>query len=139
MSLQLQAFLDEWLPTQLDTGRAMHSGDPSSWIHAWSHDEPVSVFGAGVRGRSGWGGVLRTIRWVAGRFDDCQDYEYELIAADVHGDMAYTCGFERYTATRSNGEPVTNELRVTQIYRRENGAWKLVHRHGDHPPADPTQ
>ena len=139
MAHQLQAFLDEWIPTQIDTGRAMHSGDPSSWIHAWSHEEPVSVFGAGVRGRSGWDDVLRTIEWVAGRFGNCQDYEYELIAADVHGDLAYTCGFERYTAIRANGDPVTNELRVTQIYRRENGAWKIAHRHGDHPPADPTQ
>src|SRR5215207_5398532 len=27
-----------------------------------------------------------------------------------------------------------NTLRVTHIYRREHGDWKLVHRHGDHPP-----
>jgi hypothetical protein len=53
MSQQLQAFLDECIPIQMHTGRAMHSGDPSSWIDAWSHREPVSVFGAGVRGRSG--------------------------------------------------------------------------------------
>jgi len=137
MSQQLQAFLDVWSPTQISTGRDMHSGDPSSWIQAWSHQEPVSVFGAGVRGRSGWDAVLRTITWVASRFEDCSDYEYELIAADVHGDLAYTCGFERYTATRPNGGQVTTELRVTQIYRRESGVWKIVHRHGDHPPVDP--
>ena len=135
---QLQAFLDEWTPVQVGTGRAMHSGDPSSWIEAWSHHEPVSVFGAGVRGRSGWDEVQRTIRWVASRFGDCQEYEYELVTADVRGDLAYTCGFERYTATRPNGDPIVNELRVTQIYRREDGVWKIVHRHGDHPPVDPT-
>lgn len=135
---QLRAFLDEWIPTQIETGRAMHSGDPSSWINAWSHAEPVSVFGAGVRGRSGWDEVLRTIIWVASRFRSCHDYHYELIAAGVDGDMAYTCGFERYSATRPNGELFENELRVTQIYRRENGAWKIVHRHGDRPPAEPT-
>jgi ketosteroid isomerase-like protein len=27
-------------------------------------------------------------------------------------------------------------LRVTHIYRRENGDWKLVHRHGDYLPAN---
>jgi ketosteroid isomerase-like protein len=90
-----------------------------------------------VRGRSGWDAVLRTINWVASRFDDCRDYDYELVAADVHGDLAYTCGFERYTATRPNGGSVATELRVTQIYRREDGMWKIVHRHGDHPPVDP--
>ena len=132
-----QRFLDEWTPVQTRTGQDMHSGDPSSWIEAWSHGEPVSVLGAGVRARSGWPEVLRTINWVASRFGNCTDYEYELVVADALGDLAYTCGFERYTATRPDGELVVNELRVTQIYRRENGTWKLVHRHGDHPPADP--
>jgi len=138
MSPQLRAFLDEWLPVQLATGQAMHSGDPSSWIEAWSHREPVSVFGAGVRGRRGWDEVQRTINWVASRFGSCEDYQYELIAADVDGDMAYTCGFERYRATRPDGTAFDNELRVTQIYRREDGCWKIVHRHGDAPPADPS-
>jgi len=55
----------------------------------------------------------------------------------VRGDLAYTCGFERCTATKSDGGLVTTELRVTQIYRREGGVWKIVHRHGDHPPVDP--
>ena len=135
---QLATFLDEWIPVQHKTGIDVHSGDTSSWIDTWSHHEPVTVFGAGIRVRAGWENVHRTITWVASAFDDCQTYEYELITAGVDGDLAYTCGFERYTATRPNGELVTNELRVTQIYRRENGAWKIVHRHGDHAtPIDP--
>jgi ketosteroid isomerase-like protein len=137
MPTALQTFLDEWTPVQIKTGQDMHSGDPSSWVATWSHDDPVSVFGAGIRGRTGWSEVLRTINWVASRFGDCTSYEYELVVADVHGDLAYTGGFERYTATRPDGDVVVNELRVTQIYRRENGAWKLIHRHGDHPPIDP--
>jgi ketosteroid isomerase-like protein len=27
-------------------------------------------------------------------------------------------------------------IRVTHIYRRFRGEWKLVHRHADFPPAD---
>jgi ketosteroid isomerase-like protein len=29
-------------------------------------------------------------------------------------------------------EPIT--LRVTHVYRREDGEWKIVHRHADVPP-----
>ena len=138
MSQQLQAFLDEWLPVQRRTGLDLHSGDPSSWLPVWSRRDPVTVFGAAIRARSGWDDVHRTVTWVASAFQRCETYDYELVAADVHGDLAYTCGFERYTATRPNGETVTNELRVTQIYRREDGGWRIVHRHGDHAmPADP--
>jgi ketosteroid isomerase-like protein len=30
----------------------------------------------------------------------------------------------------------THVLRVTQVYRREGGEWRLVHRHGDFAPMD---
>jgi ketosteroid isomerase-like protein len=34
-------------------------------------------------------------------------------------------------------EPYT--LRVTQVYRREDGEWKVVHRHGDRLSIDQSQ
>jgi hypothetical protein len=89
----LHAFLDEWIPVQHRTGVDMHSGDTSTWVEAWSHREPVTVFGAGVRARTGWEDVHRTITWVASAFEDCPSYEYELVAAGVDGDLAYTCCF----------------------------------------------
>ena len=56
----------------------------------------------------------------------------ELIT-QVLGDAAYTAGLERITA-RVDGVPQTYVLRATQIYRREDGAWKVAHRHGSAPP-----
>jgi len=35
-----------------------------------------------------------------------------------------------------NGEPRSYTLRVTHVYRREDGQWRIVHRHGDTPPTD---
>jgi hypothetical protein len=46
--------------------------------------------------------------------------------------MAYTVGFEHLAGT-VDGEPRTYTLRATQIYRREGGDWRVVHRHGDRP------
>jgi ketosteroid isomerase-like protein len=57
-----------------------------------------------------------------------------LIAADVNGDMAYTVAYERSSVSVAGGPPQPAFLRATQIYRRENGDWKLVLRHAD--PAD---
>jgi hypothetical protein len=31
----------------------------------------------------------------------------------------------------TNGQPRTYTLRATQVYRREDGEWKVAHRHGD--------
>ncbi len=61
-------------------------------------------------------------------FSDCTSYEFELLAAEVLGDVAYTVGLED-TSVSINGEPNTYTLRVTQIYRREDGEWKVAHRH----------
>jgi len=35
-----------------------------------------------------------------------------------------------------DGEPKSVTIRVTHIYRREAGDWKLIHRHGDFAPID---
>jgi ketosteroid isomerase-like protein len=58
---------------------------------------------------------------------------YEIAAADVVGDMALTVGYER-TQASINGEPRRYVLRVTQVYRREDGDWKVAHRHADTAP-----
>ena len=72
---------------------------------------------------------------LASRFSDCTSYDVDIIAAGASGDLAYTVAYE-HTSTSVAGVPRTYTLRVTQIYRREDGEWKLVHRHGDELPAD---
>ena len=67
---------------------------------------------------------------LAASFSDCTSFAFEFQVSDVIGDMAYTAGFE-HTSASVNGEPRTYTLRATQVYRREDGAWKVAHRHGD--------
>jgi hypothetical protein len=31
---------------------------------------------------------------------------------------------------------VSDTVRATHVYRREDGEWKIVHRHGDNPPPE---
>ena len=50
-------------------------------------------------------------------------------------DLAYTVGYEIDDVVL-DGATTRQRLRVTQIYRRENGEWRLIHRHGDFAPAD---
>jgi ketosteroid isomerase-like protein len=49
------------------------------------------------------------------------------------GDVACELGTEHAVMTLA-GRPVRAEVRVTNIYRRESGAWKLVHHHSDASP-----
>jgi ketosteroid isomerase-like protein len=58
------------------------------------------------------------------------------IAAEARGDLAYTVALEHTTASINGAQPTPYVLRATTIFRRENGEWKVVHRHGDALAAD---
>jgi ketosteroid isomerase-like protein len=62
-----------------------------------------------------------------------------VVAAGVSGDLAYVVGFERI-ANSVVGVPVgPYTLRVTHIFRREQGEWRIAHRHADYVPIDQTR
>ena len=104
----------------------------------WSAKDPVTLFGAAMSGR-GSEQVSGIFRSIASRWSDCTDQRVELLAAGVSGDLAYTVELE-HTSLSLDGVPADPyTLRVTQIYRREDGEWKVVHRHGDQRSTDHGQ
>jgi len=132
---ELDDFLAATLPRQLEAERAIHNGDPEPRMAMWSRNDPVTVLGA-VQNATGWDEASRLFRWLAAGFSNCTAYSFDLIAAGVSGDLAYTTGYE-YTSVSWEGVPLEPyTLRVTHVYRRENGEWKIVHRHGDKVSAD---
>ena len=108
---------------------ALHNGDPAPRRALWSRSEPVSVFGA-WRNSRGQAEINALFADLGKSMSNCTSYAFELQTFDVVGDMAYTVGLER-SSLSVDGKPVTYTLRATQVYRREGGEWKVVHRHGD--------
>ena len=132
---ELDDFLTKTLPRQVEAEEAIHNGDVTLRMQMWSTSDPVTLFGAATS-KSGWEEVSRAFRWVASRFSNCTAYSFDLVAAGVSGDLAYTVGYERSTRSLDGGPATSATLRVTHVYRRENGEWKIVHRHGDIAPVD---
>jgi ketosteroid isomerase-like protein len=128
-----------WFESRLvPAERALHDGDAAPRSALWSRNAPVSVLGA-WRSATGREEVDDLFRRLAGSFSDCTSHAHELVAVDVVGDLAYTVGYE-HTQASVDGVPRTYSLRVTQVYRREDGEWKVVHRHADTvPDPDPGQ
>jgi ketosteroid isomerase-like protein len=124
-------FLAETLPRQIEAEKALHNGDVSPRLEMWSANDPVTLFGAYGVAKSGWDEVSETFRWVASRFSNLAEYDFELVAAGASGDLAYTVGYERHSVSTEGGPVEPHTLRVTHVYRREDGEWKVVHRHGD--------
>jgi ketosteroid isomerase-like protein len=112
----------------------MHNGDPALFVEIWSRRDQVTLLGAAASAPVGWKNVTEAQRSVASLFSNGTPLDFELIAADVNGDLAYTVGYERCSVSVHGGPARPVFLRATQIYRRENGEWKLVHRHADPAP-----
>jgi ketosteroid isomerase-like protein len=75
-----------------------------------------------VQARLDWAAA----RWRRGHTD------FDLLAVGESGVLAYTIWIEKGDA-RMQGidefRPIA--LRVTHLYRREGGGWKVIHRHAD--------
>lgn len=131
-------FQAKTLTKMMEAETALHDGDPEPRLAMWSHHDPVTLFGA-IVSKSGWADLDPFFRWLAAQFSQTTDYTFDLVACDVSGDLAYTVGYERYTGSLSGGPVQEVVLRVTHIFRREEGEWKVVHRHGDNGGSDPIR
>ncbi len=119
-----------WVNTALyEAEVALHNGDAGPRRALWSRNEPVSVLGA-WRNALGRRELDELFSYLEGAFSNCTSHVFELLAYDVVGDIAYTAGLE-HTSCFVDGQPRSYTLRATQVYRLEEGMWKVAHRHGD--------
>ena len=127
---EVDQFLADALPRQIEAEKAICNGDPAPRLAMWSSKNPVTLFGADAT-KQGAEEVRRFFHSVASWFSNCTAYRFELVAAGVSRDLAYTVGFEQVSASFRGGPVAPMSARVTHVYRRENGEWMIVHRHAD--------
>jgi ketosteroid isomerase-like protein len=111
----------------------MVGGKNAPMADAWAHDGSVSTMHP-IGGReTGWDQVRASFE---GFGNMATGGHVELVdqKLQVADDMACEIGVERGHATIA-GEKVTFEQRVTNVYRREAGTWKIVHHHSDPSPS----
>ena len=73
---------------------------------------------------------MSTLLSWASKQQSFENLSTENIATVVGTDLALTVELEHY-GHRVDGEDKEMTLRAIQVYRREGGEWKIVHRHGD--------
>jgi ketosteroid isomerase-like protein len=132
---ETEEFLASMLPRLMAADTALHNGDAAPRKSLWSTTDPVTVFGAAMM-TAGWPQIEATFDRLATQFSDCTSFDIEVVAAEARGDLAYLVTIERTTASIGGDPPAPYSLRVTTIFRREAGAWKVVHRHADPLPDD---
>jgi ketosteroid isomerase-like protein len=107
-------------------------GSPEGYKKVYSHRDDVTLanpFGPPVRG---WDEVAQTLERAASHYRDGEATGFENVAKYVTAELAYTVEMERCKAKIEGRDDVTPiAVRVTTIFRPEDGEWKVVHRHAD--------
>ena len=111
----------------------MLNGDAQPLTDIWSHSASVTTMHP-IGGRQlGWNEVWESWAQVAEVSSEGKvQLNDQLIR--VAGDAAYEIGVESAEFNLA-GEKVGGQIRVTNIYQREAGGWKITHHHADVVPA----
>lgn len=108
------------------------SGEAAPWKELVSRREDTTIMGAWGAWERGWPAVSRRYDWAARRFRDGARLRIERLSVGVGGDLACSVEIEHATVRLAGQEePSPMTLRVTHIFRREDGAWRLDARHAD--------
>ena len=80
----------------------------------------------------GWEQAAARMESAASFYSDGEVLGFEMHATHASGDLACLVVGESYRVkVRGSDRPSDVSLRVTSILRREEGRWRLVHRHAD--------
>ena len=113
-------------------GHEITNGNPEVYKTLYSRRDDVTLanpFGPPARG---WSEVSATLDRAAENYRDGEVVGFENISTVIASDLAYTVEIESYRARVGGGaEIVPVAIRVTTIFRNEDGAWKVIHRHAD--------
>ena len=107
-------------------------GNPEPVKRLFSHREDVTLNSPFVPPVRGWDEVAQVTDRAVAQFRDGEVVSYEIIERHVTPEFAYVVEIERGKAKVGGSEDITPiALRATMIFRPEEGAWKIVHRHAD--------
>jgi ketosteroid isomerase-like protein len=98
----------------------------------FSHREDVTLASPYSPTAHGWDEVAAAGAHAASQFRDGEIVGFETIEKYVTDELAYIVRVERARTKVGGSEDLAPiALRVTMIFRPEEGEWKIVHRHAD--------
>ncbi len=107
-------------------------GSAEDTLALFSHREDVTLgnpFGPVARG---FDRVAETARFASSHMRDGKARGFDTLVKHVMPEYAYIVEVERLETKLDGGKDVTPySLRVTTIFEREGGQWKVAHRHAD--------
>jgi ketosteroid isomerase-like protein len=112
--------------------RAFVTGNPAPNQQKFSHHEDVTLMNPLNPVAHGWEQVAAELARASALLRDGEVTAFERVAQYITPHLACIVEIERARATvGARADIASIDLRVTTIFRPEEGDWKVVHRHAD--------
>ena len=138
MDNDLQDF-EQFMKRRQAASDAYVQGDPDPLNTIVATASPATFFPPAGGFTQGTTEVASRYTRDAAAFDPGSHFSFQILQMAAGDGVAYWVGFMRGEARmRGRAEAIPMNLRVTEVFRREAGEWKMVHRHAD-PLAESTR
>jgi len=108
----------------------MFKGNVEPMKEVWSHSHDVTYMGPGGGIKVGWDRVLAD--WEAqAAMKLGGTVKAENMTITVGKDIAVTSNYEKGSNINAEGKPQEVSIRATNIFRKEDGKWKMIGHHTD--------
>jgi len=118
--------------------RALESRDLSRMESVWSHEAEVTCVHPGWHRLDGWSEVRRSWENI---FSNSRAWTVacEDLRIAVAGDLAWVACVEVIRPFGMREEDAAARMQATNVFRRSDGVWRLVHHHASASPTDDAE
>jgi ketosteroid isomerase-like protein len=123
---------EQFMRAREKAAQAYVQGDAAPLGELSAGQSPASFFGPQGGSRSGAQEVSAAYTRDAATFEPGSESHFEVLHQSASEGIGYWVGFQHaQVKLRGQPAPVRMKLRITELFRREGGEWKLMHRHAD--------
>src|SRR5215204_1773973 len=107
----------------------LQNGKPAAFKALWSRADDITLSGGfGGTIEKGWDQISRRLDWVGTQFSKGSN-AIERLAKNQSGDLGYVVQLEHIRFhVPGQAQESARDYRVTMVFRRESGVWRIVHR-----------
>jgi ketosteroid isomerase-like protein len=124
------AEFNDFMSEREQAALAYCQGDASRVNGLSTNHAPASFFGPDGSAIRGAKAIKDAYQQGAKSFGPGGKSKLDIIQSASGGDIAYWSGLQ-HAEVEIDGKSKPMTLRITELFRKENGDWKLVHRHAD--------